>query len=156
MASIAILATTAAVTAAGEDGVNLDITLNNSQPEQDADSTIRPDVEPTNNVGTQFKPLNVPDRPFKVLDLSESPLKLFPRFLPIQLVKDWVTYANLAAVDPKDPALKDNSRQRRWKPISLTEIYIWKGTSICMDLQPDKQRKDYWRASYSGGNHSPS
>ena len=37
-----------------------------SRREQDADSTYRPDIKPTDAVGSQFEPFNVPDRDFLV------------------------------------------------------------------------------------------
>ncbi|KFA69442.1 hypothetical protein S40285_04622 [Stachybotrys chlorohalonatus IBT 40285] len=95
------------IEAADEGGVDLDITLYNSRPEQTADSTYRPNIEPTDAIGSHFEPFNVPERPFQVQELPETPLKLFRHFLPIWLVAKWVRYTNddPAAVDPIDPAL---------------------------------------------------
>ncbi|KFA69353.1 hypothetical protein S40285_09133 [Stachybotrys chlorohalonatus IBT 40285] len=84
----------AASSAANDEGIDFDITLNNSRPEQDADSTVRPNLKPTDKVGAKFEPFDVPYRPFEVLELPETPLKLFQRFLPIWLVQNWVNYTN--------------------------------------------------------------
>ncbi|KAH7109340.1 hypothetical protein EDB81DRAFT_427118 [Dactylonectria macrodidyma] len=40
--------------------------LEQRRREQDADSTYRPDIKPTDAVGSQFEPFNVPDRDFLV------------------------------------------------------------------------------------------
>jgi hypothetical protein len=39
---------------AAAEGIDLDVTLNNNRAEQAADSTYRPNIEPTDDVGSQF------------------------------------------------------------------------------------------------------
>ncbi|KFA81759.1 hypothetical protein S40288_09974 [Stachybotrys chartarum IBT 40288] len=124
--------------AAIDEGIDFDITLNNSQPEQDADSTVRPNLKPADKVGAKLEPFDVPYRPFEVLELPETPLKLFQRFLPIWLVQNWANYTNNNSEAPDPESWKPQSRQWSWNPTSVADIYIWIAI-IHKDLLPDKE-----------------
>jgi hypothetical protein len=58
-------AAVAAADAAADKGVDLDTTFNNSEAEQAAGITYRPNIGPTNAIGSQFEPFNAPERPLK-------------------------------------------------------------------------------------------
>ncbi|KFA80878.1 hypothetical protein S40288_09802 [Stachybotrys chartarum IBT 40288] len=102
--------------------------ISRSRREQDADSTYRPDIKPTDAVGSQFEPVNVPDRDFLVRQpLPPTPLHLFQQFLPEELVERWVHYKNEApAPEPgagAGPAAQSGRyhHQDHWKPTSIAE-----------------------------------
>ena len=130
----------------------MQLQISRSRREQDADSTYRPDIKPTDAVGSQFEPFNVPDRDFLVRQpLPPTPLQLFQQFLPEQLVEQWVRYTNEApAPEPgPGPAVQSGRyhRQDRWKPTSVAEVYIWLGILIYMTLHKEYRYKDHWKVS---------
>jgi hypothetical protein len=110
-----------------DEGIDFDITLNDSQLEQAADSTYRPNIKPTDAIGSQFEPFFVPECPFKAHDLPLSPLKLFQHFLPIWLVESWVDYTN------RNPGPDGCTITT-----SVSEIYIWIAMIIYMGLNLQK------------------
>ncbi|KFA51173.1 hypothetical protein S40293_10265 [Stachybotrys chartarum IBT 40293] len=119
--------------------------ISKSRREQDVDNTCRPDVEPEDNVGDKFEPFDVPDCDFLIRDLPATPLKLFQEFLPILIVEKWVRYTNEAP----GPVPEDGSRysrQNRWKPTSVEEVYIWIGILIYMTLHKEFYYEDHWKA----------
>jgi hypothetical protein len=105
---------------AADEGIDFDI-LNDSRLE-DMDSTYRPNIKPTDAIGSQFKPFHVPEHPFEVHDLPVSLLKLFQHFLPIWLVESWVDYTN-----------RNPGPDGRTIITSISEIYIWMGMMIYTD-----------------------
>jgi hypothetical protein len=132
-----------AVEPAADEGIDFDIILNDSRLEQDADSTYRPNIKPTDAIGSQFEPFHVPEHPFEVHDLPVSPLKLFQHFLPIWLVESWVDYTN-----------RNPGPDGRMITTAVSEIYIWIAMIIYMDLNPRKSYRDYWKGPTAGENAS--
>ncbi|KFA69278.1 hypothetical protein S40285_09430 [Stachybotrys chlorohalonatus IBT 40285] len=63
---------------------------------------FRPEMDPTNRIGTHFEPLDVPNRDLVILPLPSNPFELFQRFLPPQLVQKWVDYTNSLLNQPRD------------------------------------------------------
>lgn len=121
----------------------LQLRIDKSQREQDADNTYRPIDDAKDNAGTQFEPFDVPDRDFYIQDLPPIPLKLFQVFLPVQLVAKWVKYTNEAAARLPKP---EGGYQSHWNLTTVEEVYTWIGTLIYITLYVEKQYKDYWRA----------
>jgi hypothetical protein len=108
--------------ASKEAGFLLRLRISNSRREQDADSTYRPNIGPTDDVGSQFEPFDVPDRDFAVRQpLPPTPIQLFQQFLPEHIVERWVHYTN------EGPAL-EGQRQSKWKKTSVAELYLWVGS----------------------------
>jgi hypothetical protein len=127
-----------AVEPAADEGIDFDIILNDSRLEQDADSSYRPNIKPTDAIGSQFEPFLVPKCPFEVHDLPISPLKLFQHFLPIWLIESWVDYTNRKP-GPDGCTITT----------SISEIYMI-AMMIYIDLNPQKSYRDYWKGPKAG------
>jgi hypothetical protein len=131
----------------------LRLELSTAEQERAADATYRPNVEPTDDIGSYFNPIHVPDRDFAVRQSlpAKTPLQLLQHFLPESLVERWVRYTN-EATPPEPgpgPAIKSGQHRRgdQWTDTSVAEICVWIGILIYMSLHKEYRFQDYWTAS---------
>lgn len=101
----------------------------------------RPNIDPTDAIGSQFEPFNVPKRPFKVHSLHVSPLEPFEHFFLAWLVESWADYTNRNS---------DTAGRRILR--SVAEIYVRIGMIICIYLNLVKLYKSSWKGPKVGQN----
>ncbi|KAF7548562.1 hypothetical protein G7046_g8632 [Stylonectria norvegica] len=123
------------------------ISTENSNREQPADNTCRPDFDPVTRKGEEFIPFNIQQRDPVICRLPNSPLLLFQHFVPIFLVKRWVSYTNEHVAMLLQQPLGPEARLRSWVPVSVGEVYIWLAILIYVGIHTEIRIIDHWKTA---------
>ena len=111
----------------------------------DPGGTFRPNLPPTAAKGTDFDPLPIEQREPTIQNLPLSPMAIFQSFVPISLLQEWADATNshveaILAIE-KPPA---RLTKPKWRPVAVSEIYVFLAMVICMTNGKETAMTDYW------------
>lgn len=125
-------------------------------PDPTDEGTLRPNVPPLRDHGSQFIPLDLPDFKPKITLLTNvspnNPITLFTLFYSPKIIDLIVQHTNNVVRQPQDPT-KPKARALKWYPTCQQEIYLFLGICIYMTLFPMDEIADYWSTNEAFPSH---
>ena len=122
------------------------MSIKGSRPDPTDTGTLRPDIPPLENQGTQFKPLDCPPFDKKInLPTNITPsnaLDIFVLFFSVPIVKTIVQNTNKNHERVPRP-LQKLAQAQKWNDITVQEIYIYLGILVYISIYEEPEIEGY-------------